>query len=224
MSLIIATWTGAIATVVLAVGAGVTIYYAKRAFDKQSEEVHDQAEMLRVQSEQLREQQQLNTKQTQVLELQAEELRASIEQRQADAEERRRAQATRVFLWEERRDHEPRGDQATLSARGQRPQGTIEARVKNASEQPIYDVLIRWHRGTARWGEGNLLRPVLPGEGAAAMRELPADLPPDVDPLLFGAVAYFRDAAGHRWRANPDGRLDELPDASLDQRDQPPIS
>jgi hypothetical protein len=39
VSLIVATWTGAIATVVLAVGAGFTVYYASNAFREQSNEV-----------------------------------------------------------------------------------------------------------------------------------------------------------------------------------------
>jgi TolA-binding protein len=170
--MLIATWIGAVATAVLAVGAGFTVYYAKQAFEKQSLEVgtlqkqaSDQAEMLRIQSnqldaqhDQLHEQQMVNQKQTEVLELQARELKASIEQRERDAAERRRAQATRVFVWEERHDHDPRVDQATLAAGGERPRPTIEACVKNASEQPIYDLLIRWHRGQAPWGEGELAR------------------------------------------------------------------
>jgi hypothetical protein len=39
MSLLVATWTGAIATAVLAIGAGFTVYYARNAFQAQSEEV-----------------------------------------------------------------------------------------------------------------------------------------------------------------------------------------
>lgn len=142
--MLIATWIGAVAIAVLAVGAGFTVYYAKQAFEKQSLEVgtlqkqaSDQAEMLRIQSnqldaqhDQLHEQQMLNQKQTEVLELQARELKASIEQRERDAAERRRAQATRVFVWEERHDHDPRVDQATLAAGGERPRPTIEACVK----------------------------------------------------------------------------------------------
>ena len=61
MSLVIATWTGAIATVVLAVGAIVTSVFATRAFRKQSEEVRllqqasaDQQELARQQAELLK--------------------------------------------------------------------------------------------------------------------------------------------------------------------------
>jgi hypothetical protein len=53
---------------------------------------------------------------------------------------------------------------------------------------------------------------LLPGEQAGAMHPLPADLPANVDLHLFGAVAYFRDAAGNSWRAHPDGRVDEMRD------------
>src|SRR6266851_5490723 len=166
----------------LFVGAVVTAIFAIKAFGKQSEEVstlqgqtrdqqeltRQQGELLKVQSDQLDlqrrqldEQRAVNARQTDVLELQAQELKASIEQRNREAEERHRAQAVRVFMWEERLDHDPRVDQATLSARGERPTPVIEARVRNASDQPIYEIMIRWHRGTAPWGQGDILRPLM---------------------------------------------------------------
>jgi cbb3-type cytochrome oxidase subunit 3 len=67
------SWTDistAVGTVVLAIFAVVTAWYARKAFRKQSKEVSDQAKMLELQRQQLAEQQ----------------------------EERRRAQALRVFV------------------------------------------------------------------------------------------------------------------------------
>src|SRR5215472_11239000 len=110
-------------------------------FCKQSEEVktldknardlqevtRQQGELLKIQSGQLDLQRQLaedqravSARQTDVLELQAHELKAPIDQREREAEERHRAQAVRVFMWEERFDHDPAVDQATLSAGGER--------------------------------------------------------------------------------------------------------
>jgi ribosomal protein S15P/S13E len=87
---------------------------AKRAFDKQSEEVrilqwqaNDSAEMLRIQSDQLDAQhdqlhslQKVSEKQIEVLGLQATDLRESLEERKRDTAQRRRAQASRVFVTE----------------------------------------------------------------------------------------------------------------------------
>jgi len=70
----IPTWITAIATVLLAVFAIVTAYYARQAFLKQSEEVSDQAKMLKVQSDQLEEQRTINA-------LQAKDLEESLKER-----------------------------------------------------------------------------------------------------------------------------------------------
>jgi len=37
-------------------------------------------------------------------------------------------------------------------------------------------------------------------------------VPSGADPAIFGAVAFFRDAAGATWRTRPDGQLDEIPE------------
>ena len=42
MSLAVATWIGAIATALLAVGAGSTVYYAGKAFTAQSQQLSGQ--------------------------------------------------------------------------------------------------------------------------------------------------------------------------------------
>lgn len=94
MSLTLVTWIGAIATVILAVGAVVTSIFASRAFHKQSREVE-------VLQRQLTDQQAINAEQDKVLKLQAADLRESLDERQRDREQRHREQAARVFPWAE---------------------------------------------------------------------------------------------------------------------------
>ncbi len=126
MSLIFATQLAAIATAVLAAFTIVTAWYARRAFLKQAQEVRaieqqvqdaqeltkQQAELLKVQAGQLElqrlqfdEQRQVNARQAEVSDLQAAELRESLDERKREAYERRRAQASRVFIEEERHSY-----------------------------------------------------------------------------------------------------------------------
>jgi hypothetical protein len=212
-------------------GAIVTAVFAIRAFGKQSEEVRtldrqaqdqqeltrQQGELLKIQSGQLdlqrqqaEEQRAVIAKQTDVLELQARELKASIEQRELETAERHRAQAVRVFMWEERFDRDPDVDEAALSARGERAAPVVVAHVRNASDQPVYDLRFSWHRGTAPYRHGEAMRPLMPRDDAYATCSIPDDLPEN-NRGLFGSVAFFRDAAGTYWRARPDGQLDEIP-------------
>lgn len=193
----IPTWITAIATVGLLVGAIVTAIYAIRAFREQSREVRDQAEMLRIQSEQLAEQRTINAQQTKVLELQATELQESLDQRQREARERRSAQASQVFLWEER---------TIVNAIGKLPEHTVTAYVRNTSEQPVYDVLFSWHADDAPLAQNRRGKPLMPHEADFDS----APVPSGVDPEKFGATVIFRDRAKHWWRAGPDGQFDEL--------------
>jgi hypothetical protein len=200
MSLTGATVFVAIATTVLAVGAFITAVFAILAFRKQSKEVGDQASMLKVQSGQLEEQRKINTEQTEVLQLQATELRESIEERKRETEQRRRAQASRVFIWEERGE-----DEVNFPA-GSPPAPWVTAYVVNTSQQPVYNVIISWHLGH-RPERRRHLSPLMPGAEEKDTRSVP----PDTDPAIFGAVAFFRDAAGVTWRTRPDGQLEEIP-------------
>jgi hypothetical protein len=133
----------AIATAVLAMFAIVTAVFAILAFRKQSDAVKDgrkligqQKDLLQVQSDRLEvyrgqvdEQRQINAAHGQVLQLQAEEIAASLKQRERDAEEQRRRQAAKVTAWMGRYE-------------GIRKwQGCI----RNASDQPIYDVRLFFH-------------------------------------------------------------------------------
>ncbi len=170
MSLIFATQLTAVATAVLAVFAIVTAVYAVRAFRKQSQEVsaierqvidhqelaRQQAELLKVQSGQLELQRQqldgqraaiedqirANARQAGVLELQASELCESLDQRKREAEERRGAQASMVFLWEEKGAFNPPDEP---------PVPSVIAHVVNTSDQPAYDAELYWRRGSAMY-------------------------------------------------------------------------
>jgi hypothetical protein len=196
----IPTWITAIATVGLLVGAITTAIYAIRAFRAQAQAVRDQAGMLKVQSEQLAEQRRINEKQTDVLELQAAELRESIEDRKRETEQRRRAQASRVFIWEER------GEDEVNFPPGSPPAPWVTAWVVNTSEQPVYSVIISWHIGHRPEARRHLA-PLMPGAEAKDTKSVP----PGTAPAVFGAVAFFRDAAGVTWRTRPDGQLEEIP-------------
>lgn len=187
MSLIFATQLSAIATTVLAVFAIVTALFAVLAFRKQSKEVHDQADMLA-------EQRKLNEEQTPVLRLQAKELRESLDERTREAAERRRAQASRVFIWQ---DHIKDDEFGAL---------TVTAHVKNTSEQPIYALWFSWHDGHRPVTQNQRMRPLIPGEEATDDAEIPVGSDPD----QFGVVAIFRDHAGIRWHTRPDGTFGEL--------------
>ena len=138
--------------------------------------------------------------------LQAQELRESLDERKREAEERRRAQASRVFIHEERLDADPRVSQAERAVRRGQLQPVVVAYVMNTSQQPVYNVLISWHLGTDPKGQYPLM-PLMPGAEDKDTRPVP----PDAKPEMFGAVAFFRDASGVTWRTRPDGQLDEVP-------------
>lgn len=193
----------AIGTVVLAVFAVVTAWYARKAFRKQSQEVHDQAKMLQLQSDQLEEQRKINARQTEVLELQAEELRESLGERKREAQERRRAQASRVFVEENR--HPYNRDDPDAIAPGP---AWVSATVLNGSRDPIYRAQLRWHQGSAPYGDPNPepVGTVMAASEVSKRREFPRNANLDV----CGAALEFRDAAGVRWLRSADGDLDEL--------------
>ena len=85
----------------------------------------------------------------------------------------------------------------------------VSAHITNSSAQPIYDVTISWHKGTAPWDEPDRINVLMPGTHDDFIHDLPTDLPPSVDRSLFASVARFRDAAGVRWLLTPDGELRE---------------
>lgn len=208
------TWITAIATVGLLAGAIITALYAIRAFRAQAHEISDQGEMLKIQSGQLEEQRKINTEQMTVLGLQAEELRKSLEEREREAEQRHRAQASRVFIWQQYREGNPAlydDPPDYVKHLGPLPNGEsrslMVAHVRNASDQPVYDLRVRWTLSTAFHSEMERLTPLMPGEQDRQI----LFMQPGEDSSSFNAVAIFRDAAEARWLSQSDGRFDEMP-------------
>jgi hypothetical protein len=193
---------------------------------QQSELLKVQSGQLEVLRAQLEDQHKANTAQAAVFELQTSELRESLEERKRLSEQRHRDQASRVFIWQQV-DDQVRG-RTTLApeAREARRRGAplgplvreataagnwtisgplVSAHFVNTSEQPVYDVELRWHLGSAGHGEPNPepLSMVMPGEQVTRTREFPAGASTD----LCGAVVRFTDANGSRWLRRPDGYL-----------------
>ena len=222
MSLLTATQVTAVATAVLAAGAIVTAVFAYLALRKQSQEVRtldretrDHAKLLEIQSgrldaqrEQPTDQQTLNKQQTEVLALQAQELAESMAQRKRAADDRHRAQAARVSISEDK-DPGRAAIRGPALITGYAISPSVTGTVHNSSEQPIYDVEIRWHASTAGYGEPNPepVGVILPGDNAERSREFEPGTNLDVS----GAVVRFTDAAGVRWLRRPDGALIEQP-------------
>jgi hypothetical protein len=218
MSLEAASWVSAIATVILAVGAIITAVLAKRAFDKQSEEVRilqqqaeDSAGMLKIQAgqldaqhEQLHSLQKVGEKQIEVLGLQSIDLRESLEERKREAEGTRSAQASRVFLI---LNLTPPDLRSVLA--GHPTHLRITAEVVNTSSQPAYAAWIDWPEGcTLSYRlipNPESLGDVLPDKRTTKIREYPVDWNGDLSDLAF----RFTDAAGVRWIRRPGGHLAE---------------
>ena len=200
MSLIFATQLTAVATAALAVFAIITAIFAFLAYRKQSREVA-------AIEQQVKDQQELTQQQAGLLEIQGRQL--DLQQRQFDqqAGERRRAQASRVFMWTEFGVYSRATKAQRASGDGQLEAVTVH--IKNTSEQPVYDVVIGWHKGTAPWGEPDEIPGLLPDEQEHRTHTLDPDLPSTVDRTLFGAAVRFRDAAGAHWLLRPGGQLTE---------------
>jgi hypothetical protein len=225
----IALATLAVATVIMAVLAYRSQDRQLRTLEKQAGEQHAvnirQIEVFDAQLAELREAPKLRELEAQERR-RAEERQAQADERQAQAEERRaeerrqveeyqateqrRAQAEKVFLVEDRLDHDPAVSQAQRAS-GARSGPAVVARVRNDSDKPVYNLTITWHRGSAPWGEFERRKSLMPDAEWASTKALPVNLPGNVDPEVFGAVVWFRDAAGNHWRRRPDGVLDEIP-------------
>ena len=165
-----------------------------------------QASILKIQSDQLEEQRKINAEQTKVLALQVIELEESLAERKREAEQRHRAQASQVFIQQVRTRTAPLGYPEPEDS-----QAAVRATVMNSSEQPIYDVELRWHLGSAGYGDPEIesLGTMSPRSDKASIRWFP----PGADMSNSGAVVRFTDAAGTRWLRRPDGYLNEFPTA-----------
>lgn len=222
---------GDIPTWGLFIGAGLAAWQARGAFNQQSEQLkllrrqvtgeqeltRQQADLLKLQAgqlelqrQQLDEQRPVNEKQIEVLGLQAEELRESTEERKRARLERRSAQASRMYFWEERdiefhftQDADP--EKATYS-------GNVIARAVNYSDRAVFDLQIKWHKGSAAWGDFDVVPVLPPRERIEITRALPeGGLPSYANQKVWGAVLQFRDANGVTWLLRPDGELSEWP-------------
>jgi hypothetical protein len=115
------------------------------------------------------------------------------EQADRDIGQRRRAQASEVFAWVEKRPFDGKDDDLRALAC-----------IRNTSRQPVYDIELGLEAGS---GKGSDRRwPVLmPG----AEEQLPG-LGTGFDDGRKQIWIAFRDSAGVRWQATSDGQLTEL--------------
>ena len=81
------------------------------------------------------------------------------------------------------------------------------AHVENTSDQPIYRLTVRWEARGAFHIQSERQKPLMPHDQQIEVVEIPGA---KVDPGILSATAYFRDAAGVDWGADPDGKLDEI--------------
>lgn len=192
MSLLVATWTGAAATVGLLLGAVITSIFAIKAFDKQSQEVG-------LLQQELADQREANRQQAEVLKLQARDLRESLDERQQDREQKRRDQATRVFTWVNVAQDHPRLYYVT---------------VRNASDRPVYNlgVSLQYRRGADSGSYRYQSEPVttlMPGQTERIPAERGVELPGPADPSAVSSTVYFYDAADVAWTVTSDGKISE---------------
>jgi hypothetical protein len=87
-------------------------------------------------------------------------------------------------------------------------QAAVHVAVINSSDQPIYDVELCWHHGSAGYGDPEIepLGTTMPRTEATSARWFPVG----ADMSNSGAVVRFTDAAGVRWLRRPDGCLNEF--------------
>lgn len=199
MSLELATWVTAVATVLLAVGAGITARFAYQALQKQSDEV-------KAIEQQVTDQRELTAKQADLLKIQSDQLELQRRQFERDQDERRRAQAAQVYMWQTVGQVKV-NEEAT-------PGTTVAAYVRNTSPQPVHELIFHWeaYTGDASPGIGETFSdnvPLMPGSTARAIWPEELGFPFSLDDV--DAVAIFRDYAGVWWRTEPNGHLEELP-------------
>ena len=205
-------------TWILAAGAIVTVYYARRAFREQSEELA----VLR----------RLAWDQTQVLTLQAKELRASLRQRQAEAENQRRAQANKVTAWFGSRDRDAPG----LAIAGL-DWGAV---VRNGSDLPILNVRVFFYSINATSPAAVAWEPVLRGGPPERIRVIPpesdrfVEIPDEIrddecNHRTYAVSIEFSDTAGVYWERTARGALEPAQPTGADPDDQhghaaPPVT
>jgi hypothetical protein len=142
-------------------------------------------------------------------------LRDAERDRQAEADRRARldedppTQATRVGCWYGRAEGQIGPHQSPVPVWG--------AVVRNASDLPVYDVIVEFHFASPRidgslWtlARGQTRRRLIPpGESFVPMPD--AMLREIVDTDSYLVAMSFRDAGNRQWRRDPDGVLTEVP-------------
>lgn len=194
--MVAAAWFGAIATFLLVVGAGLTVFYAKRAFEAQSQELCN----LR---DQVDDQLETNKELRSAAALQVAELTASLDGLRREAAEQRRAQASRVFL---ATNVPTTQGKFGLDALAAAVTTKTVARVRNASSHAFYRLEFTWRIGADALPGGGRFATLLPGQELRDER----DTDPGAATLPFGADLTFTDAAGIRWLLTREGELREL--------------
>jgi hypothetical protein len=176
----------AVATVILAIFAIGTAWYARKAFLKQSQEV-------RAIERQVKDGEELSRQQAELLKIQAGQLELQQRQFDQDRSARRRAQAAQVFILIE--DSEKREHQVILMATA-----------RNTSQLPVYDVWVQWRTAIGEFGTPTVAPQFLPGETK------PCEVIWAEDAGMEGTDVSldFRDAYGVRWRTTGRGQLSEL--------------
>lgn len=183
MSLAVPTWISAIATLGLLIGAGLTVYFASKAFNTQSQ--------------QLRDQQDVNQRQTVVLDLQAKELQSSLTARQEATTQLQREHASRVAAWLE----EPvAADLGWL----------VVGHVQNTGERLVRDVSASWYVNDSPILERVHLAACLL---AHAQQVFDCRVDRDtISKGKLKAVVRFRTAGDDWWSAGTDGQLAKIAD------------
>jgi DNA-binding transcriptional regulator YhcF (GntR family) len=89
--------------------------------------------------------------------------------------------------------------------RGQPPVLDIAVNVINTGDEPVHNVKIAWHRGSAAWSDAPIDKhgALLPQHEIHSSREYPVATNFDAS----GAVVTFEDAEGATWLRRPDGEL-----------------
>lgn len=134
----------------------------------------------------------------------AAELRGSLDERKREAERRKRAQAMRVLISQKQEDNswQPK----IFANPNPVPALEVTVTVENSSDQPIYDAELRWHCGSASYGDPN---PEPLGTIMPTVVQRTRKFPLGTDMAVSGATLRFRDAAGITWIRRPDGCLTE---------------
>jgi hypothetical protein len=181
MSLLVATWISTAATFGLLVGAGLTVYFAARAFGAQSRQLKDQ--------------QSVSQRQTVVLELQAKELRASLTARNEATSLLLREHASAIAAWL---------DEPQAAGLGWHVTGHI----LNTGERPVREVSACWYVSNSPILEPVQLASCLLGH---AQENFDCRVGEDeIRGGNLRAIIQFRTIADDWWSVGTDGQLSKM--------------